>query len=299
MTLITVLAALVPEGHIAPSDPRAKIAVPLGILIFLGSIFVLLRSNLGGRRGYLVLSVSLWGFSTVLSAIWAFGAPGTPAGGGPLRLPGQAIDEYEPQWVAPAQDSTLGTDPRLDIVQQYPQGFQPVPEDFRARAVNGADEIKNFFSGFDDTSPYSNVIESTWAPLTDRVGFAMSEDPRGFPIIAVPYVPTYQLAPLPEDAPEGTAPVLTVDGESPAPDGSNVAPPGTEVGAPVVGAEPVVLFGYFDRGNPLFPSYVVFAIIVVLFLLHIALLARDERREARERAAASATAEEDRTPVPV
>jgi hypothetical protein len=294
---LTVLAALVPEGHIAPNDPRAKLAVPVGILIFIGSIYLLLRSNLGSKRAYLVLSVSWWGFLTVLSAMWAFGAPGTPAGGGPLSLPGQPIDEYEPKWVAFAQDSTLGTDPRFDIVQQYPQAFQAVPPAFAGRAAGGADEIKNFFSGFDETSPYSNVIESTWVPVTDQIGYAMSEDERGFPIIGVPYVPTYQLATLPEDAPEGAVPPLTENGDTPADDGSNIAPPGTEVGAPVPGAEPVVLFGYFDRGNPLFPSYVVFGIIVAVFVFHVALLALDERREARERAA-EPDEEERSAPVP-
>ncbi len=294
-TLTTVLAALVPEGHIPASDPRAKLAVPLGILIFVGGVYLLLRSNLGTRRGYLVLGVSLWGFTTVFSAMWAFGAPGTLPGGGPLNLPGQQIDEYEPQWKAFAVDSRIAEDPRYDIVQGYPQGFGPVPAEFQEQATTGANEIANFFSGFDDTSPYSNIIQSTWAPLTDQIGYAVSDDEQAFPILAVPYVPTYQLAPA--DPAAGSTPLLTADGAPPAGDGSNVAPPGAEVGDPVVGAQPVVLYGFFDRGSPLFPSYVVFGIIVALFALHVALLAHDEKRERREREAAG-TPEEQPAPVP-
>jgi hypothetical protein len=295
-TMLTVLAALVPEGHIPASDPRAKLAVPLGILVFVGSVYLLLRSNLGTRRGYLVLGVSLWGFTTVFAAIWAFGAPGTLPGGGPLNLPGQQIDEYEPQWKAFAADSVIAQDPRYDIVQDYPQGFGPVPADFEARTTTGANEIQNFFSGFDQTSPYSNVIESTWTPLTDQIRYAVSDGEQAFPILAVPYVPTYQLASV-TNLPAGQTPPLTVDGAPPADDGSNLAPPGAEVGDPVVGAEPVVLFGFYDPGSPLFPSYVVFGIILLLFVLHVALLAHDEKRERRERESISAP-EEEPAPVP-
>jgi len=109
-----------------------------------------------------VLGVSLWGFTTVFSAMWAFGAPATLPGGGPLNLPGQQIDEYEPQWKASAVDSVIAEDPRYDIVQEYPQDFGPVPADFQEAARTGADEIKNFFSGFDETSTYMNVTQSTW-----------------------------------------------------------------------------------------------------------------------------------------
>jgi len=33
------------------------------------------------------------------------------------------------------------------------------------------------------------------APLTDQIGYAVSDGEQAFPILAVPYVPTYQLAP--------------------------------------------------------------------------------------------------------
>ncbi|MGH8906765.1 MAG: hypothetical protein ACRD0K_09670 [Egibacteraceae bacterium] len=293
MRLLTVLAALVPEGHIAPSDPRSKLAVPVGILVFVGGVYLLLRSNLGTRRGYLVLGVSLWGFTTVFASMWAFGAPGTLPGGGPLNLPGQQIDEYEPQWKAFAADSAIAADPRYDIVADYPQGFGPVPADFQDRAALGSNEVRNFFSGFGDASPYTNIVGPTWAALTDRIGYAVSDGDPAFPILAVPYVPTYQLAPV-----EGGAqPLLTVDGAPPAADGGNVAPAGSRVGDPVAGAAPVLLFGYFDRGSPLFPSYVVFGVILGLFVLHVALLAHDEKRERRERDTPATPAQQP-TPAP-
>lgn len=286
-TLNVLAAEIVPYGHFAPSDPWAKAAVPVGIILFIGSIYLLLRSNLGTRRGYLVLGVSLWGFTSILAAFWAFGAPGTPPVTGPQTLPGQPLNEYEPTWTAFAQDSNIANDPRYDVAKGYPNGFGEVPEEAEELTTVGADEIKNFFSGFSDTSPYSNVIEATWVPLTDQIGYAVAEE-TGFPILAVPYVPSYQPA---QSGFEGETPPITVDGETPKEDGSNLAPPGTEVGDPVLGAEPVVLFGFFDAGNPPFPSYVVLAIIVFLFVLHVALLARDEARERRDRESEAPTEE--------
>lgn len=92
-SLMTVLAS---EGGIPASSPLAKLAVPIGIVIFVGPVFMLLRSNLGTRLGYLVMSTSLWGSTFLLALFWTFGAPGTPAFTGPQNLPGQELDEYLP-----------------------------------------------------------------------------------------------------------------------------------------------------------------------------------------------------------
>jgi hypothetical protein len=279
LNLLAILAAAQGESGIPASNPWAKLAVPLGIAVFIGPVYLLLRSNLGTRRGYLVLAVAVWGFTSIYAAFWTFGAPGTPPVTGPQNLPGQPLDEYEPTWKAFAGDSNIANDPRYAVVQRYPQGFGPVPSAFKEKATQGADEIKNFFSGFDDTSPYTNVINATAVPLTDQIRYTKASN--GYPIIAVPYVPTYQLAS--SGFPEGTQPPLTVDGEAVAKDGSNLAPAGAKVGDIATGTQPIVLFGFFDAGNPAFPSYLVLGIALFLLVLHTVLLARDEAREFRER----------------
>ncbi|MGH8885432.1 MAG: hypothetical protein ACRDYX_09720 [Egibacteraceae bacterium] len=281
LNLLAVLAAAQGASGIPASNPWAKLAVPLGVAVFIGPVYLLLRSNLGTRRGYLVMSVALWGFTSIYALFWTFGAPGTPPVTGPQNLPGQGLDEYEPTWKAFVADSNIANDPRYAVVQRYPQGFGAVPEDFKEKAVVGADEVKNFFSGFDQTSPYTNLVSSTAAPVTDQIRYATATN--GYPIIAVGYVPTYQLAS--SGFPEGAKPPLTVDGAAAAKDGSNVAPPGTKVGDLARGVEPIVLFAYFDAGSPAFPSYVVLGLVLLLFALHTMLLARDESRERREREA--------------
>src|SRR5688572_24478959 len=111
MSTTTDLLVLATEGGIPTSNPWSQLAVPLGVLIFVGSVYLLLRSNLGTRRGYLVMSTSLWGFGFLLSLFWAFGAPGTPANTGPQNLPGQELDAYQPVWFPFAADSNLATAP--------------------------------------------------------------------------------------------------------------------------------------------------------------------------------------------
>ncbi|HEX2088462.1 MAG TPA: hypothetical protein VHI54_00815 [Actinomycetota bacterium] len=60
------------------------------IIIFIGSVYILLAAYMGRLMGYLVLAVSLFGWMIILSALWAFGAPGTPKNLGPRGT--------EPHW---------------------------------------------------------------------------------------------------------------------------------------------------------------------------------------------------------
>lgn len=296
MATLTTLYLLAVESHGIPgSDWRAKIAVPLGLVIFVGGVYMLVRANLGTRRGYLVMATSLWGFMVIYALFWTFGAPGTPPATGPQNLPGQQLDAYEDTWRPFAGDSLTADDPDYQVVKGYPEGFSESPdvagrtEEFVTEAETGADEILTFFST--QAGPLTDPpLEPTWMVATDTEGDEQPEPGAAIqyaqagnnrPIIAVPFAPTYQVASRqPADADE---PVLTVDGAPPADDGSNVAPPGTEIGEIVPEAEPLVFFAYFDAGSPLFPSLVMLGIVSLLFALHALLLFRDENRERRER----------------
>ena len=121
--LATMLTVLATEGGIPAESPWAKVALPLGFLIFVGLTFVLVRSNLGTRRGYLVTATSLFGFMVIYSLFWAFGAPGTPPNTGPQNLPGQELDAYQPVFRPFAPDSQIAQDPDYAVVANHPVGF--------------------------------------------------------------------------------------------------------------------------------------------------------------------------------
>lgn len=301
---LTVLAA---EAHGIPgSDWRAKIAVPLGGLLFFGSVYLLVRANLGTRRGYLVMATSFFAFMIIYGLFWTFGAPGTPPATGPQNLPGQELDAYEDTWRPFAGDSNIADDPTYAVAKTYPENFSDtpegagLPEDFAATADTGSDDIRGFFA---DTNVLNKPpVGEQWTEVDRKYAQATN----GRPIIAVTYQPTWQIAQLPqgEQLEEGQSPPLSVNGCRL---GSEVngepceeAPAGAEIGDVVEDAETYTAFGFFDEGSPIFPSLVVLALILVLFALHALLLARDEQRERREReaAAAQAAAAEDRTPEP-
>jgi hypothetical protein len=283
---ISDLLVLATEGGIPTSNPWSKLALPLGILIFVGSVYLLIRSNLGTRRGYLVMSTSLWGFSLLLSLFWAFGAPGTPPNTGPQNLPGQELDEYQPVWVAFAPDSTVATaeGSPYAAVSSYPDGFDEVPADFEGTAALGVQNTQSFFSslaGLEGTDEaYFDVLTGTEEVVE---GPLYLEAENGRPMIGVTFGTTCQFG---------------LDGAA-----ADALPPfceGLEVGdlipadAQLADGNPALatttLFAFYDAGAPYFPSLLMIGIFAVLFGLHLLLLARDETRERRE---AEQVAEED------
>lgn len=286
VTLNSWFIVLAAEAHGIPgSDWRAKISVPLGIVIFLGSVYLLVRANLGTRRGYLVMATSLFGFMVIYSAFWAFGAPGTPPATGPQNLPGQSLDAYEDTWRAFAADSLVAEDPTYAVARSYPDGFSDSPEgagvsaSFEEEAGIGADEIQTFFSTKE--GPLQEPpIGAQWAEVDRK--YAVAENGR--PIIAATFQQTWQVAQVdPGQPPADGGPQLTPDGVRVEEGGGNVAPAGTEIGDVVEDGETYTAFAYFDAGSPMFPSLLMLGIVLLLFVLHALLLAADETRERRER----------------
>jgi hypothetical protein len=94
--------------------------VVAALLLFAGSVFMLLAAVFGPRMGYLVAATGFFAFMLILSALWAFGAPGTPRYLGPK---GEL-----PHWeVAGAgTDLASSTDP---VIEEYPGGPWRPPED--------------------------------------------------------------------------------------------------------------------------------------------------------------------------
>lgn len=164
-----------------PDSLLAKITVPLGAVIFLGSIYMLLRSNLGTRRGYLVFAAAFFGYMIIQSAFWAFGAPGTPVATGPTNLPGQPANAYQPEWVAFAEGSRIANG---DYAWINDAEWGPVPEEFAGTAEVGVGDIHGFFAG----EAGHELVEEHWKPDTDRIEYARQDG--GYPVLRVTYVET-------------------------------------------------------------------------------------------------------------
>ncbi len=255
MATLATAFVLATESGIPYNSPLARLSVPLGILIFFGGPYLLLRSNLGTKRAYLVLFTSFFGYMIIQSLFWAFGAPGTPASTGPTNLPGQEADEYRPVWVSFAEDSNVAaTEPYAALVNDPDAFSAEIPEDRAAIVQTGVEETLTFFQEEQSGAP----IGDTWA-VADGPYYA--EAPNGQPMIRVTYAETFQ-----PDA-EGNLPE-GVDEEQE----GEVNPEGPTFTA----------YAFFDAGNPMFPSLIFIALSVVGFAIHAALLYRDEQAERRE-----------------
>ncbi len=98
---MTDLLILATEDHFVPADHiAADLSVPLGILVFCGSCYLLLWAIYGAKKAAAVYSVAWFGFTMVLGVFWWFGAPGTVVATGLRSFPGQATDTYNPKWFA-------------------------------------------------------------------------------------------------------------------------------------------------------------------------------------------------------
>ncbi|QBI20341.1 hypothetical protein ER308_12710 [Egibacter rhizosphaerae] len=242
------LGVLLAKAELVPPDDwRAQAALPVGILFLLGGVFMLLRSNLGTRRAYLLQASCFFGFMVFMGAFWAFGVPGSAQYAGPTSLPGQPPGFMEPDWVAFAPDSQVAEMPEYEVVQDFPEGFQPVPADFEgqwdASADEGVDEIINFFA----TEEAGELTEATWADDPEfTTAVAMAENDR--PIVAA------QVREIDEDTGEAD------------PEGDSY-----------------FAFAFYDPGSPGLPAQMIILLGLIGFVLHVLLLGWDEREERRRR----------------
>lgn len=104
----TLALALDPETFLTGS-----LTVVVALVLFVGSVLVLLSAIFGRRMGYLVLTVSLSGWLIILSATWVFGAPGTPRDLGPRGA--------EPAWL-PLEGGIEAVSEEFPVVEEYPGG---------------------------------------------------------------------------------------------------------------------------------------------------------------------------------
>jgi hypothetical protein len=147
-----------------PTFWKGVAVVVSAVLLFIGSIYILLTAYFGRVMAYLIVAVSLFGWMIILSLIWTFGAPGTTKNYGPRgtephwqvfaasarpissRYP-QTAKYPDPPWhepdaVSEASADTVKTAIQTYLVQQVTQQFERQrnrteldPEDFNVEDI--------------------------------------------------------------------------------------------------------------------------------------------------------------------
>jgi hypothetical protein len=117
--------------------------VLMSLILFVGSVYLLLTAVLGRWMGYLVLMVSFSGWMIMLSALWAFGffsqGPDTPVNLGPRGA--------EPAWI-PLLASIDSTSDRYEQFAAYPDGpwEQPPPGEDAAEVQSVTGIVSDFLA---------------------------------------------------------------------------------------------------------------------------------------------------------
>lgn len=99
---------------------EGALVVISAFLLFPGSVVLLLSAVFGLRMGYLVAATGFFAFMVILSALWVFGAPGTPRFLGPK---GEL-----PTWTALAEGREL-TSPTYPVLERFPEEPWTSPEE--------------------------------------------------------------------------------------------------------------------------------------------------------------------------
>jgi hypothetical protein len=228
---------------------KGTLAVIIGIVLFVGSVYLLLAAVFGVRMGYLVLAVALFGWMILLSALWTFGAPGTLKNLGP-RPTGEGAGAA-PHW-EPFGSGVEAASPRYPVVEQYPFGSWEEPT---GEAVAEVEPARGALQEF--------LAEKANAQLGIEVPRHIPEIAGGGP------PPEFEQEPVtPEEFVVTNIRFATVDDTR-------------LVGGQAYfnqGGPEVLVFAYFDNGNVPVYSWVALGISIVGFLVHLPFLDRAERK---------------------
>lgn len=299
--LILAVEEAIPADH-----PAALLAVPLGLLFMGGSVFLLLWSNYGAKKGAAIYGVAFFGFAFLIGVFWTFGGPGIPQGLGVTHLPGERPVDYQPRWYTFEEGSDRAA-------------FFPTSGDLSAfRSIEE-------YAGLGDASEDEILANPRFANLSGSAGSASLQmqgeflpvDENGVAQIGVNRRQQFE-ADAQRLRPAGAAgraqpfytarsvgPVVLADDAS---SGVRIAAQefqaiATFVDADGVPMEPVPVgesaywFAFYDTGAVWLPSALWTGASFILFLLSLLWLDRMEMREKRQQSIA--VTEPDRLAVPI
>jgi hypothetical protein len=225
---------------------KGLLVVVTAFLLLPGSVYLLLAANFGALKGYLIAATAFFGFLVLLSAIWTFGLPGTPALTGPKGV--------EPTFKFFTIDDPLAS--TYDSVRNFQggagNGWQAAPEG-EAEAGSAQETLKADLDTARQTA-VSELIEETNKDVEDSSEEldVTNLDPKAFYTIQ-----------------DGTEVAAIVISPKDPPEGSGLRRPSFA---------PKTTFAYRDPGAPYLPSVLFLVASLVLFVVHMLALGLVERR---------------------
>ena len=225
---------------------KGLLVVITGFVLLPGSVYMLLATNFGALKGYLIAATAFFGFLMMLSAVWLFGIPGTT----PLTGPKGTQPTFKSFTIDDPQASTY--DAVRDFQGQAGNGWQAAPEG-EVEAGSAQEKLKA-----DLDTARQRAVQDLITETNKKVENSSDEldvtnlDAKTFYTI--------------QDGTEVAAIVI-----------SPKAPP-EDSGLKKPDFAPKTTFAYRDPGNPYLPSILFLVGASVLFLVHMVLLGMAERR---------------------
>jgi hypothetical protein len=225
---------------------KGLLVVVTAFVLLPGSVYMLLASNFGALKGYLIAATAFFGFLVMLSAVWLFGIPGTT----PLTGPKGTQPSFKFFTVDDPQASTYDSvrtfqGSAANGWQQAPTG-EPEPGSAEETLKADLDVAKQ--------TAISDLIEETNKDIKD------SSEELDVTNLDAQVFYTIQ---------DGTEVAAVVISPKTPPAGSGLERPDFA---------PKTIFAYRDPGSPYLPSILFLAGSLVLFVVHMLLLGLAERR---------------------
>ncbi|MFP5225767.1 MAG: hypothetical protein ACLGH3_09505 [Actinomycetota bacterium] len=227
----------------------AWVGLFLLVVSLIGSIWVLLWSNLGARLAYLVVMVSLSAFMMILSLLWMIGGPGTTTMTGPRGR--------EVSWVPFLPNSEFANDFRAEI-ESFPSG-------------GGWEPIGTVFPGNVDTNGEFEVVRNDVATALADLAVVQgleATEPSDWLFY------DQQKGPLtPDERDKAAAATVKFNQAASTKLIAGIQIPATDK------HRGMTVFVYRDKGLVFLPSLLFLIVSVLGFVLHTWLLARYEEEE--------------------
>jgi len=227
---------------------KGILVVVTAFVLLPGSVYMLLASNFGALKGYLIAATAFFGFLILLSATWLFGLPGTTPLTGPKGT--------QPTFKFFTLDDPAAS--RYDSVRSFQggagNGWQEAPAAAAAEQAGGAEEKLKADLDVARQTAVTKLVNETNKDNKDSSKDldAANLDAKAFYTIQ-----------------DGTEVAAIVISPKTPPAGSGLKRPSFS---------PKTTFAYRDPGAPSLPSVLFLIGSLVLFVVHMLALGLVERR---------------------
>ncbi len=225
---------------------KGIVVVVCGLILFVGSVYVLLSAVFGLRMGYLVLAVSFFGWLVLLSLLWVLGQP--PIFGVTGTLPNLGPRGTEPHWQVYAASTGSATSNRFATTSQYPASPWHLPNAVEKPSLASVTSAMQKYLAQQAGEQFAKQGIAICTPTSSPTAKCLTVDPTTFLVQDIEFSRSH----------------------------------GTSLAAAhsffTLGGPQITLFVYRDKGNRNVYSWSFFLASIVGFAIHVPFLDRAEKK---------------------